>query len=49
LHDVNKTGWNLLWVVVPLVGVVYLFVLFVTEGTNGPNKYGAAALGRRLG
>jgi uncharacterized membrane protein YhaH (DUF805 family) len=43
LHDVNKTGWNMLWVVVPLVGAVYLFVLSVTEGTQGPNKYGAAA------
>ena len=43
LHDVNKTGWNLLWVVVPLVGLVYLFVLFVTEGTQGRNKYGSMA------
>jgi uncharacterized membrane protein YhaH (DUF805 family) len=43
LHDVDKTGWNLLWAVVPLVGLVYLFILSVTERTKGPNKYGVAA------
>ncbi|MCY7281466.1 MAG: DUF805 domain-containing protein [Sphingomonas bacterium] len=30
----------LLIVLVPIVGVIVLIVFFVTQGTQGPNKYG---------
>ena len=41
LHDVNRTGWwYLLWCV-PLLGVIVLFVWFCTDGTRGPNRFGA--------
>jgi uncharacterized membrane protein YhaH (DUF805 family) len=40
LHDVDKSGWFWLIVLVPLVGVIWLLVLDCTEGTDGPNQYG---------
>ena len=40
LHDVNKSGWFMFILFVPLVGVIWLLVLDCTEGTDGPNEYG---------
>jgi uncharacterized membrane protein YhaH (DUF805 family) len=40
LHDVGKSGWYLLLAFIPLIGTIWLFVLFVTEGDRGPNAYG---------
>ncbi|TRW22879.1 DUF805 domain-containing protein [Flavobacterium zepuense] len=39
LHDVNKSGWFYLLAFVPLVNI-YILVLFLTEGTTGPNEFG---------
>jgi uncharacterized membrane protein YhaH (DUF805 family) len=41
LHDVNKSGWMLLVAFIPLVGVIWLIVLFATEGDQGSNQYGS--------
>ena len=40
LHDVGKSGWFLLIALIPLVGAIWLLVLFVTEGPHAPNEYG---------
>ena len=40
LHDVGKSGWYLLLIFVPLIGAIWLIVLFCTEGTRGMNEYG---------
>ncbi len=40
LHDVGKSGWFLLIVLIPLIGAIWLFVLTVTEGDSGDNDYG---------
>lgn len=40
LHDINKSGWFLLLAFVPLVNI-WLIILLATEGTRGPNEYGA--------
>lgn len=40
LHDVGKSGWFLLISLIPLVGAIWLLVLYVTEGDPGPNAYG---------
>lgn len=40
LHDVNKSGWFLLVALIPLVGGIWLLVLFFTDSTFGPNQYG---------
>lgn len=41
LHDIGKSGWMILISFIPLIGGIWLFVLFVTDGTPGENEYGA--------
>lgn len=40
LHDVGKSGWFYLIALIPIVGAIWLLVLFVTEGDKGDNPYG---------
>lgn len=40
LHDINKSGWNYLFVFIPLVGPILLLVWFFTEGDRSMNQYG---------
>lgn len=40
LHDINKSGWNILLALIPLVGAIILLVFFVKEGDKGRNTYG---------
>ena len=43
LHDTDRSGWWLLIVLVPLVGVIVLLVFLASQGTPGPNQYGPPA------
>ena len=40
LHDVDKIGWFVLLAFIPLVGAIWLLILYCTEGTPGTNQYG---------
>ncbi|UFH32587.1 DUF805 domain-containing protein [Chryseobacterium sp. C-71] len=40
LHDVDKSGWFVLIAFIPLVGAIWLLILYCTEGTPGTNQYG---------
>jgi len=40
LHDTDRSGWNILLGLIPLVGAIVLLVFYVTEGTRGPNRFG---------
>jgi len=40
LHDTGKSGWMLLIGLIPIIGGIWLLVLFVTEGDKGENQYG---------
>jgi len=40
LHDVSKSGWFLLIVLIPLVGAIWLLILYLTDGKLGNNEYG---------
>jgi uncharacterized membrane protein YhaH (DUF805 family) len=40
LHDVGKSGWFYFIVLIPIIGVIWLLVLFFTEGDQGVNAYG---------
>ena len=40
LHDVGKSGWFFLIVLIPLIGGIWLLVLFCTDGVPGENQYG---------
>lgn len=41
LHDLGKSGWMLLIAFIPLVGAIWLIILFATDGQPGGNEYGA--------
>jgi len=40
LHDRNRSGWNLLWSFVPLIGGLVLLIWFCMRGTPGDNGFG---------
>jgi len=40
LHDVGKSGWYLLLAFIPIIGAIWLLVLFVTDSEPGSNKWG---------
>jgi uncharacterized membrane protein YhaH (DUF805 family) len=40
LHDVGKSGWMFLIVLIPLIGAIWLLVLGFTDSQPGTNKWG---------
>lgn len=46
LHDTDHSGWFLFISLIPLVGGIILLVTLATDGTQGPNRYGADPKGR---
>ena len=40
LHDTGRSGWNVLWLFLPLIGAILLLVWLATDGEPGPNQYG---------
>lgn len=40
MHDTNRSAWWLLLILLPIIGWIWLFVLYVLEGTRGPNRFG---------
>ena len=40
LHDVGKSGSFLFILLIPLVGAIWIFVLFLTDSEAGENAYG---------
>jgi uncharacterized membrane protein YhaH (DUF805 family) len=49
LHDTDRSGWWLLFGLVPLVGAITLIVFYCLEGTAGPNRFGEDPKGRTTG
>ena len=43
LHDVGKSGWFYLLVLIPLIGWAWLFILYCIEGQKEDNKWGAGS------
>ena len=41
LHDVGKSGWFYLIILIPLIGFIWIIVLFCTEGVKEDNKWGS--------
>jgi len=41
LHDVGKSGWFMLVVLIPLAGIIWIFVLSCRDSQPGTNQYGA--------
>jgi len=40
LHDVGKSGWFYLIVLIPIIGAIWLLVLLFTDSEAGENKWG---------
>ena len=40
LHDLDKSGWWLLLVLIPILGALVLLFFFVQKGTEGDNRFG---------
>lgn len=40
LHDVGKSGWMYLIGLIPVVGAIWLLILFCTDSQPGANEYG---------
>jgi uncharacterized membrane protein YhaH (DUF805 family) len=40
LHDLDKSAWWYLLVLVPVIGWIVLIVWFCTKGTDGANRFG---------
>ena len=40
LHDTGKSGWNVLWYLIPLVGWIIEIVLLCKSSQPGENQYG---------
>lgn len=40
LHDIGKSGWFFLIILIPLVGPIILLVWNCSDSTPGPNQYG---------
>lgn len=41
LHDTNRSGWWILISLIPLVGVIVLFVFICLDSQPGTNRFGA--------
>lgn len=40
LHDTGRSGWNLLWIFLPLLGLIMIIIWFATDSVPGSNEYG---------
>ena len=40
LHDIGKSGWNLLLVLIPFIGAIILLVWMCEDSQHGTNKWG---------
>ena len=41
LHDIGKSGWMYLLILIPIVGAIILLVWFCQDSQPGENKWGA--------
>ena len=41
LHDVGKSGWSILFILIPIIGAIWLLALFCRDTMPERNKWGA--------
>ena len=39
LHDIDKSGWYALYILIPFLSIFFLFYLLFSKGTDGENRY----------
>lgn len=40
MHDTGRSGWNWLWLLLPIIGIIIVLVFECQDSQPGPNKYG---------
>jgi uncharacterized membrane protein YhaH (DUF805 family) len=40
LHDTGRTGWWILLLLIPVIGLVVLIFFYLQPGEDGPNRFG---------
>ena len=40
LHDVGKSGWTILFIIIPIIGIIWLMALFCRDTMPERNKWG---------
>ncbi len=40
LNDVGGSGWSCLFLLIPVINIIYWFIVVFTAGDKGANKYG---------
>jgi len=45
LHDLDRSGWWYLLILLPLIGWIILLFFLVQRGTEGPNRFGEDPFG----
>ena len=40
LHDIGKSGWMMLVIIIPIAGFIWLIVLYATDSQKGINDWG---------
>lgn len=40
MHDIGKSGWNVLFFIIPLIGIILMLLWFTTESEPRTNKWG---------
>jgi len=47
LHDIDRSGWWSLILVIPLIGPIVILVFMCLDGTSGNNRFGPDPKGRQ--
>ena len=47
LHDTDRSGWSILFGLIPVIGGFMLLYFYVQDGTEGPNRFGDDPKGER--
>ena len=45
LHDIDKSGWFLFLIIIPIVGAILFIVWACSKGTEGENRFGPSYFG----
>jgi uncharacterized membrane protein YhaH (DUF805 family) len=46
LHDSGRSGWNLLFLIIPVLGPLWVLMQLLQRGAEGDNRYGRDPMAR---
>jgi uncharacterized membrane protein YhaH (DUF805 family) len=39
LHDTGRSGWNILWEIIPILGSIVMFLMLIEKGSKDKNQF----------